>query len=295
MGMTTDQAASVLRRLGLADDNPRVREVAGGDTSQAFLIRAGGSSVFIKCEAPARSGLLSAEADGLGALARTGTVRVPAVLGHAGFEVGQGSWLALEALDLQPRSRSVDQRLGTQLAALHRHRGEAFGWHCDNYLGPAPQSNTSVSSWSEFFHRHRLAPQIERLRRACRQRNLEDLTQALLDSWMTLSADHHPEPSLLHGDLWAGNASALPDGTPVIYDPAVHYGDRECDLAMANLFGGYAADFFDAYQRAWPLPDGWQQRRDFYQLYHLLNHANLFGGGYLASVENRMRALIGRT
>jgi fructosamine-3-kinase len=248
--------------------------------------------VFVKSESLGRAGLLAAEADGLAALSRPECVRVPRVLGHQAFEHGEGSWLALEALDLRPRPRAVDQRLGRQLADLHRHQGEAFGWHCDNYLGSTVQANPRQTDWTSFFQQHRLMPQIERLRARDRGRILDPLTPPLLAAWARLVADHDPKPSLLHGDLWTGNAAALTDGTPVIFDPAVHFGDRECDLAMADLFGGFSEEFFSAYDHVWPLPDGWQQRRGFYQLYHVLNHANLFGGGYIASAEQRIRDLI---
>ncbi|MFW5816430.1 MAG: fructosamine kinase family protein [Wenzhouxiangella sp.] len=290
MPLTLEQAAEVAGRLGLGEDGVGFHPVGGGDTSQTYLLQAGTGSVFVKIESSDRADLLAAEADGLEALASAACVRVPEVLGQGLFEAEAGSWLALEALRLKPRSRSIDRRLGGQLAGLHRHQGEAFGWHRDNYLGPMPQSNATASDWGEFFYRQRLAPQIDRLLHAAPA--IDRLVEPVLAAWRRLSAEHEPAASLLHGDLWAGNAAALRDDTPVIYDPAVHYGDRECDLAMADLFGGYAEAFFSAYQQAWPLPQGWQQRRGFYQLYHLLNHANLFGGSYAARIEQSMQALI---
>lgn len=292
MPITLEQAAEITGSIGLGGEVLGLRPVGGGDTSQTYLLQAGHGSVFVKIESTNRADLLAAEADGLQALASSACVRVPDVLGLGIFKAGDGSWLALEALSLKSRSPSIDRRLGGQLAEMHRHQGKAFGWHRDNYLGPMPQSNATAPDWGEFFSRQRLAPQIDRLRDAGAAPAVSRLVQPLLAAWHRLNADHDPAPSLLHGDLWAGNAAALSDATPVIYDPAVHYGDRECDLAMADLFGGYAEAFFSAYQQAWPLPRGWQQRRGFYQLYHLLNHANLFGGGYAARVEQSMQALI---
>ncbi len=294
MAMTHEQAVEVARSIGLDENGIALRPVAGGDTSQTCLLETRNGSAFVKFESSDRCALLAAEADGLAALSRAGCVRVPQLLGHQPFEAG-GGWLALEALKLRPRTRPVDRRLGHELAMQHRDQGEMFGWHRDNYLGPMPQSNDVAGDWSEFFRQRRLAPQIQRLVQSRRGPGLDEAAQQVLAAWTRLGADHDPEPSLLHGDLWAGNAAALSDGTPVIYDPAVHYGDRECDLAMADLFGGFSEDFFRAYREAWPLPGGWRQRRAFYQLYHVLNHANLFGGSYVASAEHRMRELIGST
>ena len=292
--LTLEQACNVARRLALDEHDLRVQPVGGGDTCPTSLVLSGTATVFVKCAPPERSGLLSSEADGLRALAKTGCVRVPRILGLGQFEAEDGTWLALEALDLQARSVRADEILGRQLAALHRHTGDQHGWHRNNYLGLSVQSNQPMQDWAAFFRDQRLAPHIERLLQQHPKRDLDLAAERLLNRWSALSAGHQPSPSLLHGDLWSGNAAALGNDTPVIFDPAVHYGDRECDLAMVALFGGFQPVFFQAYEQIWPLPSGWQERRAFYQLYHLLNHANLFGGAYLDRVEHELQQLGGR-
>ncbi|MEE4638243.1 MAG: fructosamine kinase family protein [Wenzhouxiangella sp.] len=294
MAITLEQADEVIRAIGLTEPASSVYPVAGGDTSQACVVQTKSGSLFVKIEPQVRAALLMAEADGLAALATAGCVRVPRVLGQQTFEKERSRWLALEALDLKPRRRAIDRRLGQQLAELHRCQGAAFGWHRDNYLGSSVQANPRHTDWTSFFRDHRLLAQIESLRRRDRGRILQPLISPLLKAWERLGAEHNPVPSLLHGDLWTGNAAALSDGAPVIFDPAVHFGDRECDLAMANLFGGFSGEFFSAYDQSWPRPSGWQQRRGFYELYHVLNHANIFGGGYIESAEERMKDLIKR-
>ena len=163
--------------------------------------------------------------------------------------------------------------MGRMLAALHRHTNDRFGWKEDNWIGLSPQKNGWSTDWTEFFLEARLKPQ------AARAGLLEDLPDV-----RKILKDHHPAPSLLHGDLWSGNAGFTPDG-PVIYDPAVYYGDREADLAMTELFGGFPKDFYSSYRKEYPVDAGYERRKHLYNLYHLLNHLNIFGGGYLAQVK----------
>lgn len=162
------------------------------------------------------------------------------------------------------------------LAAVHGTTSERFGWASDNWIGLAPQENGWSDDWADFFLEKRLKPQAAKC----------GLSGHLPDVRRILEG-HRPEASLLHGDLWSGNAGFTPDG-PVIFDPAVYYGDREADLAMTELFGGFPAQFYSAYG---PLPDGYQVRKHLYNLYHLLNHLNLFGTGYRAQVEATLRLL----
>jgi fructosamine-3-kinase len=190
-------------------------------------------------------------------------VRVPRVLEHG------ADFVLLESLELR---RDGDWgELGRLLARLHRETGSRFGWHRDNHIGRSPQANGWMDDWNEFWWTRRLEPQ---LRRAGLDANF--LRNAL--------RDHRPVPSLLHGDLWSGNAGFTDEG-PVLFDPAVYYGDREADLAMTELFGGFAPGFYAAYERELPLDEGYAWRKHLYNLYHLLNHLNLFGGGYRAQVE----------
>ena len=218
-----------------------------------------------------RSASADAEADGLRALA--GVVRVPRIL-----EQGPG-FLRLERLELK---RSGDwAALAGMLATLHRTSGPRFGWHRDNWIGRTPQVNSWRDDWATFFQECRLVPQLELARR-------NGFSIALPD--MSALKGHRPAPSLLHGDLWSGNAGFI-DGGPVLFDPAVYYGDRETDLAMTELFGGFPARFYEAYEEAFPLPEGYESRKHLYNLYHLLNHLNIFGEGYLAEVERTLDLL----
>jgi fructosamine-3-kinase len=211
-----------------------------------------------------------AEVDGLRALGAV--VRVPRILEHG------ADFILLEQLDLK---RSGDwSALARMLAALHRTTGPRFGWHTDNYIGATPQINSWRDDWSVFFKECRLAPQLALAKKNGYAVEIQGALKVL--------EGHKPKPSLLHGDLWAGNAGFIKEG-PVLFDPAVYYGDREADLAMTELFGGFPREFYEAYDEAWPLDEGYEQRKPLYNLYHLLNHLNLFGGGYLAQVEATLR------
>jgi fructosamine-3-kinase len=219
---------------------------------------------FRKEGAAARSDAFAAEADGLEALRPH--IRVPQVLDH-GVKSGR-AFILLERLDLR---RGGDYAaMGRALARLHRHTGPRFGWHRDNYIGLAPQINGWCDDWAEFFRERRLRPQAAKA-------GIELPALPLLQN-------HRPQPSLLHGDLWAGNAGFIEEG-PVVFDPAVYYGDREADLAMTELFGGFPREFYAAYDQAYPLEPGYEKRKHLYNLYHLLNHLNLFGSSYLGQVK----------
>jgi protein-ribulosamine 3-kinase len=224
---------------------------------------------FVKRRAAEHADAFAAEADGLEALRPH--VRVPDVLGR-GLKDGE-AFIALERLDLQRTGDWLS--LGRMLAKLHRVHGERFGWHRDNYIGLSPQLNGWRDDWATFFEACRLAPQLELARKK---------GFALDGPSLSLLEGHRPRPSLLHGDLWSGNAGFTPAG-PVVFDPAVYYGDREADLAMTELFGGFPREFYVAYEEELPLDAGYAKRKHLYNLYHLLNHLNLFGGGYLGQVK----------
>ena len=212
--------------------------------------------------------------DGLRALGAV--VRVPRILDHG------RDFVLLEQLDLK---RNGDwAALAQMLAILHRQTGPRFGWQRDNWIGGSPQPNGWLESWPEFFAVRRLGAQRELARRHGLPAALLDALAAVIEGVPRLLAGHRPAPSLLHGDLWSGNWLAAEEG-PVLIDPAVYFGDRECDLAMTRLFGGFGAAFYSAYEAAWPLPAGATRRVELYNLYHVVNHANLFGGGYLAQAE----------
>ncbi len=219
----------------------------------------------------------AAEADGLEALRPH--IRVPGVL-ERGVKDGK-AFILLERLDLR---RGGDWRaMGRMLAMLHRQTERRFGWRRDNYIGLSPQQNGWCDDWMEFWVMRRMEPQLSRAR---------DKGFNVSMPSMHLLRNHKPQPSLLHGDLWSGNAGFIAEG-PVVFDPAVYYGDREADLAMTELFGGFPAEFYQAYEEAFPLPPGYEKRKHLYNLYHLLNHLNIFGGGYLAQVKETLSLLAG--
>ncbi len=235
---------------------------------------------------------LEAEVDSLAALRTTDTVRVPAFV-DAG-QTATESWLELEYLELAALDRVAGARLGEQLAALHRcfETDDLYGWSRDNFIGATPQSNQSHRNWAGFFAAERLRPQLALAGQNGMERTLRDKGERIAENLGAFFLDYRPLPSLLHGDLWSGNAGKLPDGIPVIFDPAVYRGDREADLAMAELFGGFPESFYAAYRQAWPLDPGYETRKTLYNLYHVLNHFNMFGAGYLGQARRMIDKLI---
>jgi fructosamine-3-kinase len=265
--------------------------VQGGCINECYQWQSGNGPLFVKVAECARSPMLAAEAAGLQDLASAGAVRVPRVLAMGLTD--EHAYLALEWIDLGAGAASASQgRLGLALARQHRKTAAQFGWHRDNTIGSTPQINTWSSSWPEFFREHRLQYQLHLAEGNGFDGRLQERGDALLERLGDFFIAHHPEPSLLHGDLWGGNAGVDASGAPVIFDPAVYYGDREVDLAMTRLFGGFSASFYTAYAEAWPLPDTARSRVDLYNLYHVLNHVNLFGGGYLRQAESLIDRLL---
>lgn len=245
---------------------------------------------FIKRLPRAQRWRLEAEADGLGRLARAGAVRVPAVLGLG--ESGDVAWIELEHFELREPDARAEAALGGALARLHAEHGPAYGLDRDNAIGATPQPNEASQDWASFWRDRRLGFQLELAESNGHGGRLLDRGRRLLERVGDLLDGHDPAPSLLHGDLWAGNRGMLPDGTPVVFDPAVYYGDREADLAMTRLFGGFGPAFYAAYEAQWPLDAGAAGRECLYGLYHVLNHVNLFGGGYRARAEAMIDRLL---
>jgi fructosamine-3-kinase len=257
--------------------------VGGGSINHAARVDGPNGPFFVKYSDDAPPRIFAAEARGLEALAAAGSgLVVPRVLAVCDDpEPGTPAWLALEWLEPAPRPAEFEERLGRGLAALHR-TGGAWGWHENNFIGSLAQENAPCGSWADFWWARRLEPQLRRARAAGRlpgrERDWERLHRSLPRLLAPAEADG---PSLLHGDLWSGNAVASERG-PALVDPAVYRGHREVDLAMTELFGGFGADFYAAYEEAWPLRPGYrEERRGVYQLYFLLVHVNLFGGGYV--------------
>lgn len=266
-----------------------VRPVAGGDVNRAARARLGdGRDVFVKWRPGAPPGAFAAEAEDLRWLRVAGGPRIPRVL--AVGDDPEARFLALEWLPPSPPGPGYDERLGRALAALHLAGAPAFGRDAANLIGPLPQPTGPAEGWPEFYGRYRLAPMAARARRAGvldaadmrRSERLVDRLPGLLGPG--------GRPDRLHGDLWSGNAHAGPGGEPVLVDPAAYGGDGEMDLAMMRLFGGFAPRVFDAYDEVRPPAPGRDDRLEIHQLYPLLVHAVLFGGGYAGSV----RRILGR-
>ncbi len=268
-------------------DGRSLEAVQGGDINSAWRLGDGERCYFVKLNDAARADMFTAETQGLTKLAAAQVLRVPAVIAHG--RLARQAYLILEWIDLQALDAQAQAALGARLAALHRVLGTAFGWQRDNYLGTTPQRNSWSDDWLEFWREQRLRPLLHM---SGLPEHWPALAEPLLVRLDAFFVDHAPVPSLLHGDLWGGNAAMDATGEPVLYDPAPYFGDRETDLAMTGLFGGFSADFYAAYEAVWPLDAGYARRRRLYQLYHLLNHAHLFGGGYIQQVERSLRSLL---
>jgi protein-ribulosamine 3-kinase len=264
--------------------------VSGGCINDCFRWPAGQGSWFVKIAPAARYEMLDAEAAGLRELAAANAVRVPGVVGIG--RAGPHAFLALEWLERGASTARAGARLGERLAAQHRTTASEFGWHRDNTLGLTPQLNRRAADWVTFYVEHRLRFQLALAERNGFGALLATPGERVLDATPQLLAGHRPQASLLHGDLWGGNWFTSAEGEPAIFDPAVYYGDRETDLAMTHLFGGFDAEFYAAYRQAWPLESGHEVRRDLYNLYHVLNHANLFGEGYARQAAAILRRLL---
>lgn len=261
----------------IATTSTEPEPLRGGDISAAWQLQSASGAVFLKTGPATVLPHFSAESDALAEISATNTVRVPAPL--CVTSTANTAVLALEWLDLQPPSERTASMFGKQLAALHQSRSSSFGWHRDNVIGSTPQPNPASSDWPAFYREYRLQHQLQLAAANGYGGELQEEGSWLCENLGALFSDHHPHPSLLHGDLWGGNWAAS-GGQPVTFDPASYYGDRETDLAMTRLFGGFSSEFYSAYNDAWPLPRGADARLPLYQLYHVLNHLNLFGGGY---------------
>ena len=233
--------------------------------------------------------MLLAEADGLQALSACRALRVPQLL--AAEERDGGAYLLMEWLDFGGKTAPGAAQLGARLAAQHRNLGARFGWRRNNFIGATPQFNTPSDEWAVFYREHRLGFQLQLAAENGYRGALQEQGARLLESLPEFFTGYRPQPSLLHGDLWAGNWGVLATGAPVIFDPAVYYGDREADLAMTELFGGFSPEFYSAYDAVWPHAAGYRARRDLYNLYHVLNHLNLFGESYYPQALEMMRGL----
>jgi protein-ribulosamine 3-kinase len=264
--------------------------LSGGCINQGYILAAGTRRVFVKTNTAQRLDMFEAEAEGLRAIRATRSVRAPEPL-CMGRDATR-SWLALEYLELTSCGTAGMAALGQGLAAMHRSLGERFGWHRDNTIGATPQLNGPAGDWIEFWREQRLGYQLALAARGGHAGGLQRRGEQLLQNLAALFNGYRPQPSLLHGDLWAGNAACCGADAPVIFDPACYHGDREADVAMTELFGGFSVQFYASYRATWPLDAGYAVRRDLYNLYHVLNHLNLFGGGYRSQAERMIDRLL---
>lgn len=263
--------------------------VGGGCINQAWKAAdQNGELYFVKTNKPSRIGMFEAEAEGLQAIHNSLSIRTPNV-----YTTGQqtaASYIVMEYLELQACSNMAE--MGKQLAIMHQHQETLFGWHRDNTIGSTPQNNQQHHNWVDFWREERLVYQLELAKRNGLPHKHYDDGIKLADDFPVLFTSYNPAASLLHGDLWGGNCSQTVSGEPVIYDPAVYFGDRETDLAMMELFGGFSSSCFDSYAEHYPINDGYSTRKTLYNLYHILNHFNLFGGGYGTQAHGMIRRLL---
>jgi len=264
--------------------------LGGGDINSAYRLQGRERSYFVKLNRRELADMFAAEFAGLEEIAGTGAVRTPAPIVHG--EAGSHSFLVLEYLEFGRPDQQAQRLLGRQLAEMHRYQQPYFGWHRDNTIGSTPQVNTRDGDWIAFWRENRLGFQLQLAARNGYGGLLQTQGEKLCGALDGLFDGYRPQPSLLHGDLWAGNSAADRQGNPVIFDPACYYGDREADIAMTELFGGYGREFYQAYNDTWPLDAGYPVRKTLYNLYHILNHLNLFGGGYQRQAENMTLQLL---
>lgn len=283
-------SAHIAAATGTAFNARPPRSVGGGCINAAYVIEDGSRRFFVKTNDANQAPMFETEALGLNELAAAGAIRVPRPVCF-GVDAGH-AYLVLEHIELGSGSGRGAQRMGEQLAALHRVTAPRFGWKMDNVIGATPQPNGWMAAWIDFWRERRLGFQLQLAAR----KGLRGVAQAqgarLMEALPEFFAGYQPVPALLHGDLWGGNWGTDADGNPVIFDPAVYYGDREADLAMTELFGGFPAAFYEAYRHVWPVDAGYRTRRTLYNLYHVLNHFNLFGGGYASQAEDMIEQLL---
>ncbi|MBF2055975.1 MAG: fructosamine kinase family protein [Cyanobacterium sp. T60_A2020_053] len=261
--------------------------VGGGCINQAYRLQGKNNSYFVKLNQPSAVDMFRVEAFALQEIYHTDTIKVPQPICWGATD--KHSYLILQWLDMTKGNSQGWQKMGQNLALLHRVEGAEFGWGENNTIGTTPQINDYHHNWAEFFAEKRIGYQLKLARvKGAGFGNTEKIINAVYNQLST----HQPQPSPLHGDLWGGNAGFLSTNEPLIYDPAFYYGDREADIAMTELFGGFPPAFYQGYNQQWALNQGYQQRKIIYNLYHILNHFNLFGSTYSAQAQAMINQII---
>jgi len=268
------------------------RPLGGGCISRSEVMEGDdGLRFFVKLNSSSLSYMFDVEAEGLRALMAARALRIPVPICTGVWQ--DTAYLVLEFIDLAGAAGTeTHSALGRGLATLHRATSDRFGWHLDNTIGSTPQINSWCDHWIDFYREMRLGPQLRLAYDNGIGRQTLSAGENLLQRLGEFFTGYIPIPSLLHGDLWAGNFAADTAGEPVIFDPAPYFGDREADLAITELFGGFGKVFYEAYNADWPLDDGYETRKKLYNLYHVLNHFNLFGGGYSIRARSMIHDLL---
>ena len=300
-------AAALVDLFGNSVAIAETDRLSGGDINKAYgLTLTNGKHIFMKANAKANADFFTAEAAGLSAISKTGAIATPEILCTGtddGEDVGY-SFLLLKFIKSGSRQKKYWEDFAQKLAAMHKadtsvyfddadaeDKAKCFGFFQDNFIGARPQKNTPCSSWISFFRDNRLAPQFKAADSYFSPDDRTQITKLLdhLDDFLV----EPQSPSLLHGDLWSGNVMCGPDGKAMLIDPAAYVGHAEADLAMTELFGGFPPEFYEAYRATRPLQPGYENRRDLYNLYQLLNHLNLFGPTYLGPVLSIVAEYVG--
>ena len=266
------------------------KTLAGGSISQSKCITGKDGRKFFCKENDLRFlPFFEVEAVALKQIKTTNTIRVPNVITFG--KTASSSFLVLEFIEEGSTSPKGQELMGKQLASMHKKEQPFFGWEKDNCIGSTPQPNPKSENWVDFYREHRLQHQLQL---AAQKGRSFDNAERLLLNLEYFFETYSPQPSLLHGDLWGGNASHDSSGNPFIFDPATYYGDREVDIAFTYMFGGFSSSFYQGYEKEYPLDGGFAIRKPLYNLYHELNHFNLFGGGYASSAQSSINQLVSR-
>ena len=260
----------------------RIKSLGGGCIANASCVETKNERFFLKWGGPEVARTFGAEVAGLKALQEAESpVKIPTVISWDSTSIG---FLLLEWVASGPMKAGFSEGFGRALARLHRHEGQSFGFEADNFIGRSPQKNTWHSDWPAFFRYRRLEPQVTMARKSGLWQKSWNPSLDQLYRKLPALLPEKPARSILHGDLWSGNYLITREGRAALFDPACYYGHREADLAMTALFGGFDARFYEAYKEAWPLEPGYEERQEIYNLYHLINHLNLFGESYAGGI-----------
>jgi len=290
MSAWTEISLQISGSEGISFAVEKIAPIGGGCINRAYRVEGSGRRFFVKLNNASAAAMFEAEAAGLREILATRTLSAPAPLCWG--KNSDEAWLVLEYLEMNHTGRSDAAAFGRGLAAMHGFSSQEFGWMRDNTIGSTPQINKFTSNWVRFWRECRLDYQLQLAKANGYAGRLQNQGEQLMEQLDLFFPESQPVPSLLHGDLWAGNYSFDASAQPVVFDPAVYYGDRETDIAMTELFGGFPGAFYAAYREAYPLAPEYETRKTLYNLYHILNHLNLFGGAYLRQAEQMMGRLL---